>query len=74
MRKQKTQQKLGITDIKITISEFEGLTIETIQNRETEKKLNKNEKRKLQDNFKWLNIRVIGIPKEEEVKREAKNI
>ena len=44
------------------VNEFKGIRIETIQKGNTEEKKKRKSISEQSDNFRWLNIWVIGIP------------
>ena len=66
-----------ITEAEDSISEFEDRMVEIKESeRIKEKQINRNEDnlRDLQDNSKHYNIRIIGVPEEEDKKKEHEKI
>ena len=52
----------------------EEINIQPEQNEETRIQKNEERFRNLQDNFKYSNIRIIGVPEEEEEEQEIENL
>ena len=66
-----------ITEAEDRISEIEDRMVEINESeRKKEKRVNRNEDnlRDLQDNMKCSNIRIIGVPEEEDKKKDQKKI
>jgi len=66
-----------ITEAEDRISEVEDRIVEINESeRKKEKliKINEDNLRDLQDNNKWPNIRIIGVPEEEEKKKDHEKI
>ena len=58
------------------VDQKEERNIQPEQNKKEERRIQKNEERlrKLQDNFKCYNIRIIGVPEGEEEYQEIENL
>ena len=52
----------------------EEIKIQPEQNEETRIQKNEERLRNLQDNFKWSNVRIIGVPEGEEEEQQIENI
>ena len=52
----------------------EEINIQQEQNEETRIQKNEERLRNLQDNFKWSNIQIVGMPEREEEEQEFKNL
>ena len=66
-----------ITDAEEWISDLEGKIVEITtaeQNKEKRMKITEDSLRDLWDNIKCTNIRIIGVPEEEEKKKGTENI
>ena len=56
------------------LDQNEEINIQPEQNEETRIQKNEKSPRNLKDNFKCSNIRIIGVPEEEEEEQEIENI
>ena len=65
-----------ITEAEYRISEVEDRIVEINEQRKKEKRIKRNEDnlRDLQDSVKYTNIRILGVPEEEDKKKDHEKI
>ena len=56
------------------LEQKEEINIQLEQNEETRIQKNEERLRNLQDNFKWSNIQIIGVPEGEEEEQQIENL
>ena len=56
------------------LEQKEGINIQPVQNEERRLQPNEKRHRNLWDNFKCFNIRIIGVPEEEEEEQDIENL